>query len=62
AALRITKIPALVAVFSVIFALVAVLGGILLAVGAGLPISPYVTSISFLIYLVCRAIEKLRSR
>jgi hypothetical protein len=27
-----------------------------------LPISPYVTSISFLIYLACRAIEKLRSR
>jgi zinc/manganese transport system permease protein len=61
AALRITKVPGLVAMFSVLFALVSVLGGILLAVGAGLTISPYVTTISFLIYLVCRAIEKLRA-
>lgn len=61
AALRITKVPGLVAMFSVLFALVSVLGGILLAVGAGLPISPYVTSISFLIYLVCRTMEKLRA-
>lgn len=61
-ALRITKVPGLVAVWSVGFALVAVLGGILLAVGAGLPISPYVTSISFAIYLICRATEWLRLR
>ncbi len=62
AALRITKVPGLVALWSVVFALVAVLGGILLAVGAGLPISPYVTSISFLIYLLCRGAEWLRLR
>lgn len=61
AALRLTKVPALVAVLSVSFALVAVLGGILLAVGAGLPISPYVTTISFVIYGICRLIE-LRSK
>jgi zinc/manganese transport system permease protein len=60
AALRITKIPALVAVFSVSFALIAVLGGILLAVGAGLPISPYVTTISFAIYGICRLVELRR--
>lgn len=60
AALRVTKVPFWVAVLSVIFALTAVLGGILLAVGAGLPISPYVTSISFLIYVVCRVIERFR--
>jgi zinc/manganese transport system permease protein len=35
-------------------------GGILLALGAGLPISPYVTSISFLIYVICRVIERVR--
>jgi zinc/manganese transport system permease protein len=60
AALRVTKVPGLVAVLSVAFALVSVIGGILLAVGAGLPISPYVTSISFLIYLACRLIERFR--
>lgn len=58
AALRVTKVPGLVAVLSVAFAMVSVIGGILLAVGAGLPISPYVTSISFLIYLACRLIER----
>jgi zinc/manganese transport system permease protein len=40
----------------VIFAEVSVLGGILLSLGPGLPISPYVTSIAFTIYLTCRAI------
>jgi zinc/manganese transport system permease protein len=60
AALRVTKIPGAVAVLSVIFAMVSVIGGILLAVGAGLPISPYVTTISFLIYLACRLVERFR--
>jgi zinc/manganese transport system permease protein len=60
AALRVTKVPALVAILSVIFAEVAVIGGILLAVGAGLPISPYVTSISFLIYIGCRIVERFK--
>ena len=62
AALRVSASTVLVPVLSVAFALTAVLGGILLAVGAGLPISPYVTTISFLIYAVCRGIEKLRQR
>jgi zinc/manganese transport system permease protein len=59
-ALRVTRTPAMVVVLSVGFALTAVLGGILLAVGAGLPISPYVTSISFIIYLLCRIWERIR--
>ena len=62
AALRVSASTVLVPLLSVAFALTAVLGGILLAVGAGLPISPYVTTISFLIYAVCRGIEKLRPR
>jgi zinc/manganese transport system permease protein len=33
-----------------------------LALGAGLPISPYVTSISFLIYVICRLIESQRGK
>ncbi len=57
AALRVAASPLVATLLSVTFALVAVLGGILLALGGGLPISPYVTSISFLIYLVCRLVE-----
>jgi zinc/manganese transport system permease protein len=62
AALRVSASTVMVPVLSVLFALVSVLGGILLAVGAGLPISPYVTTISFLIYLVCRLVAWLRER
>ncbi len=56
AALRLTVDPRLVPVLSVVFAVVSVVGGILLALGGGLPISPYVTTISFLIWLVCRVV------
>ena len=36
--------------------MVSVVGGILLALAGRLPISPYVTTISFLIYVICRVI------
>ena len=62
AAMRVTSSPLLTPVLSVIFAVVSVVGGILLALGGSLPISPYVTSISFLIYLVCRLIGWRRTR
>ena len=62
AALRLTSSPLLVPILSMLFAVVAVVGGILLALGGGLPISPYVTTLSFAIYLVARVIEKVRSR
>jgi zinc/manganese transport system permease protein len=61
AALRLTSSPLLVPVLSVSFAVVSVVGGILLALGGGLPISPYVTTLSFAIYLIARLIEKSRS-
>lgn len=62
AAMRVTSSPFLTPLLSVIFAVVSVVGGILLALGGGLPISPYVTSISFLIYLVCRIVGVRRER
>jgi zinc/manganese transport system permease protein len=62
AALRLSRSQLWVPVLSVTFAMVAMIGGILLALGAGLPISPYVTTIAFLIYLVARAIEFVRGR
>ena len=61
AALRLTASPLLVPVLSVVFAAVSVVGGILLALGGGLPISPYVTTLSFAIYLVARLIGRLRN-
>lgn len=62
AALRVTSSPKLAPVLSVIIALVASVGGILLALGGGLPVSPYITTVSFAIYLVCRAVASLRKR
>jgi zinc/manganese transport system permease protein len=61
AALRLTSSPLMVPVLSVSFAVVSVVGGILLALGGGLPISPYVTTLSFAIYLIARLIEKSRT-
>jgi zinc/manganese transport system permease protein len=61
AALRLTSSPLLVPILSVSFAVVSVVGGILLALGGGLPISPYVTTLSFAIYLVARLIEKSKT-
>lgn len=56
AAMRVTASPLLTPLLSVAFAVTSVVGGILLAIGGGLPISPYVTTISFAIYVVCRII------
>jgi zinc/manganese transport system permease protein len=53
-ALRVSASPVLVPVLSMLFGLTAAVGGILLALGGSLPISPYITTISFAIYLVCR--------
>lgn len=62
AALRLSRSQLWVPVLSVSFAMIAMLGGILLALGGGLPISPYVTTIAFLIYLIARLIEFSKKR
>ncbi|MDR7083009.1 zinc/manganese transport system permease protein [Arthrobacter ginsengisoli] len=62
AAMRVTSSPRLVVVLSVVFAMTATVGGILLALGGRIPISPYVTTLSFLIYVVCRIVGSLRTR
>lgn len=61
AAMRITARPFLVTVLSVVFAVVSLLGGILLALGSSIPISPYVTTIAFAIYLACRVAGSRRT-
>ncbi|MDN6124739.1 MAG: metal ABC transporter permease [Brevibacterium sp.] len=57
AATQLSASPVWVPVLSVIFAVTASVGGILVALGSPVvPISPFVTTISFLIYLVCRLV------
>ncbi|WP_230887081.1 metal ABC transporter permease [Streptomyces spinoverrucosus] len=62
AAARITASPVLLPVLSMIFAMASIEGGILLALGSSIPISPYVTTISFTIYIVCRLAGTHRTR
>ena len=62
AALRLSSSQVVVPILSVSFALISMVGGTLLALGGTLPISPYVTTISFLIYLLARGIAWVRVR
>lgn len=59
-ALRVTASPLLAPVLAAAFGVLAAVGGIMLALGGSLPISPYITTISFLTYLVCRGIGRIR--
>ncbi len=61
AAMRLSASPVVVPILSVVFALVSVVGGILLALGSAVPISPFVTTISFIIYVIARVVERLRA-
>jgi zinc/manganese transport system permease protein len=62
AAMRVTASPVKAPLLSTLFATVSVVGGTMLALGSSIPISPYVTTISFTIYLVCRGIGAVRTR
>ncbi|WFB10482.1 metal ABC transporter permease [Streptomyces sp. LX-29] len=62
AAARVTASPVLLPLLSVVFALVSMEGGLLLALGATVPVSPYVTTISFVIYLACRLVGSRQGR
>ncbi|HEX8488839.1 MAG TPA: metal ABC transporter permease [Propionibacteriaceae bacterium] len=62
AALRVSASPILVPLLSALFAVVATVGGIMLALGGSVPISPYVTTLSFLIYLGCRVFSAIQNR
>jgi len=62
AAMRVSHGPVAVPVLSAVFGLVSAAGGILLAIAGTLPVSPYITTISFSIYLVCRVIAGSRTR
>jgi zinc/manganese transport system permease protein len=61
AATKVTASPLWVPLLSVAFALISMVGGIFIAVGTAVPISPYVTTLSFLIYVICRVVGWARS-
>ncbi|MET9027971.1 metal ABC transporter permease [Nocardia sp. NPDC004168] len=54
AAAQLTADPVRATVLAVVFAEIAAVGGILLSLAPGVPVSTFVTTISFLIYLACR--------
>ncbi|UQE74644.1 metal ABC transporter permease [Gordonia sp. PP30] len=56
AAARLTASPAKQVGLSVLFALIASVGGLILSLAPELPVSVLVTTISFVIYLLCRAV------
>ncbi|WP_080796693.1 metal ABC transporter permease [Corynebacterium pacaense] len=61
-AVQVTSNPLKAVFLSMLFAEVAAAGGLILSLAPGLPVSVFVTTISFVIYLVCRLIGWLRGR
>lgn len=62
AAVQVTSAPGTAVVLSIVFAEVSAVGGLVASLAPGLPVSVFVTSISFAIYLVCRLIGAARRR
>ncbi|QGU08273.1 High-affinity zinc uptake system membrane protein ZnuB [Corynebacterium occultum] len=62
AAVQVTSSPLRAVILSVVFAEIAAVGGLILSLAPGLPISVFVTTISFVIYLICRLLGWARNR
>jgi zinc/manganese transport system permease protein len=62
AAARVTSNPLAATLLAIGIAELALLGGTLLSLAPGLPISGYVATIAFLAYLVCRLVGRVRGR
>lgn len=62
AAVHVTSSPLRAVLWSTIFAEIAAVGGLVLSLAPGLPVSVFVTTISFIIYLVCRFIGWQRGK
>ena len=60
AAAAVTSSPARAIGLTILFAEIAAVGGMLLSLAPGVPVSVFVTTISFVIYLVCRGVAALR--
>ena len=62
AAARVTANPVLAGLLAVLFAEVSLIGGTIMSLAPGLPVSGYVATLSFLIYVGCRLYARLRVR
>jgi zinc/manganese transport system permease protein len=62
AAARVTASPLRATVLAVIFAETSALGGFVLSLPVGAPVSAFVVGISFVIYVVCWTMSLLRGR
>ncbi|GAA1539538.1 metal ABC transporter permease [Microbacterium ginsengiterrae] len=62
AAMRVASGPLSVPLLAALFGFVSAVGGILLALAGTLPVSPYITTISFLIYAGCWIVQRSRER
>ncbi|CRK50256.1 ABC transporter permease [Rhodococcus sp. RD6.2] len=60
AAARVTSSPLKTTLLAILFAELAAVGGIVLSLAPGVPVSTFVTTISFVIYLICRLIGSRR--
>ncbi len=54
--------PIAVPLLAALFGFVSAVGGILLALAGTLPVSPYITTLSFTIYVVCWIVQRSRAR
>ncbi|MBP2365360.1 metal ABC transporter permease [Pseudonocardia parietis] len=62
AANRVTANPVLATMIAIAIAEVALVGGTILSLAPGLPVSAYVATIGFVAYLLCRLVARLRGR
>ena len=62
AATRVTANPLLATALAVAFAELALVGGTLLSLAPGLPVSGYVAAIAFACYVACRIVGRARGR
>ncbi|MEY8014045.1 metal ABC transporter permease [Mycobacterium servetii] len=60
AAVRVVASPAAAIAVSVVFAEISAVGGIVLSLAPGVPVSVFVATISFVIYLLCRLLGRRR--
>ncbi|WP_280387616.1 metal ABC transporter permease [Nocardia wallacei] len=56
AAARVTADPVRATVLAIVFAEISAVGGILLSLAPGVPVSTFITAIAFTLYLLCRLI------
>lgn len=62
AAMRLSARPVVVPILAALFGFISAVGGILLALAGTLPVSPYITTVSFTIYLVSWGVQRIRGR